>query len=86
MCACLREKKTTKHGNIKTKSKTLEILSMSNPPKIDNFAQQILSMYRPGQLNWGYKIMWKFQDFSVTQILREINFGPFKASKTVILT
>ena len=25
--------------------------------------------------------MWKFQDFSATQILREINFGPFEAQK-----
>ena len=26
--------------------------------------------------------MWKCQDFSATQILREINFGHFEASKT----
>ena len=26
----------------------------------------------------------KFEDFSVTQILREINFGDFKSSKTAI--
>ena len=31
-----------------------------------------LAVYRPGQPNWEYT-MWKFQDFSVTQILREIN-------------
>ena len=30
--------------------------------------------------------MWKFQDFSVAQILREINFGHFKAQKTIIMT
>ena len=42
-------------------------------------------MYRPGQPNWEYT-MWKFQDFSVTQILREINFGHFEALKTAILT
>ena len=29
--------------------------------------------------------MWKFQDFSATQILREINFGHFEASKTANL-
>jgi len=28
--------------------------------------------------------MWKFQDFSVTLILREINFGEFKSSKTAV--
>ena len=28
--------------------------------------------------------MWKFQDFSATQILREINFAHFRVSKTVI--
>ena len=30
--------------------------------------------------------MWKFQDFSAIQILREINFGHFEASKTVSMT
>ena len=28
--------------------------------------------------------VWKFQDFSVTQILREINYGESRNSKTVI--
>ena len=28
--------------------------------------------------------VWIFQDFSVTQILREINFGEFRSSKTAI--
>ena len=36
--------------------------------------------YRPGQPNWVYT-MWKFQDFSATQILCEINFGHFEATK-----
>ena len=30
--------------------------------------------------------MWKFQDFSATQILREINFGHLEAPKIAILT
>ena len=30
--------------------------------------------------------MWKCQDFSATQILREINFGLFEAPKTAVLT
>ena len=30
--------------------------------------------------------VWKFQDFSVTQILREINFGDFRSAKYAILT
>ena len=30
--------------------------------------------------------MWKFQNFSVTQILREIKFGGDRASKSAILT
>ena len=34
----------------------------------------------------GEYTMWKFQDFSTTQILCEINFGHFKAPKTIILT
>ena len=29
--------------------------------------------------------VWKFQDFSVTQILREINFGECRSSKTAFL-
>ena len=41
--------------------------------------------YRPGQPNWEYTIR-KFQDFSATQILREINFGHFEAPKTATLT
>ena len=36
--------------------------------------------YRPGQPNWECTI-WKFLDFSATQILREINFGDFEAHK-----
>ena len=38
--------------------------------------------YRPGQPNWEYSI-WKFQDFSATQILREINLGHFEAQKLI---
>ena len=30
--------------------------------------------------------MWKFQDFSATQILREINVGHFEPPKIAILT
>ena len=30
--------------------------------------------------------MWKFQDFSVTQILREIKFGDSRCAKSAILT
>ena len=30
--------------------------------------------------------MWKFHDFSITQILREINFGNCKSAKSAILT
>ena len=30
--------------------------------------------------------MWKFQNFSATQILREINLGHFEEPKTAILT
>ena len=28
--------------------------------------------------------VWKFQDFSVTQILREINYGESRSSKTAV--
>ena len=30
--------------------------------------------------------MWKFKDFSTTQILREINFEDFRSAKSAILT
>ena len=36
--------------------------------------------YRAEQPNWECT-MWKFQDFSATQILRESNFGHFDAQK-----
>ena len=29
---------------------------------------------------------WKFQDFSITQILREINFGDFRSTQSANLT
>ena len=34
--------------------------------------------YRPGQPNWEFT-MWKFQDFSEADILREISFGHLEA-------
>ena len=30
--------------------------------------------------------LWKFHDFSITQILREINFGDSRSAKSAILT
>ena len=30
--------------------------------------------------------MWKFHEFSITQILREINFGDCRSAKSAILT
>ena len=39
--------------------------------------------YRPGQPSWEYT-MWRFKDLPATQILREINFGHFEASKADI--
>ena len=29
--------------------------------------------------------MWKFQDFPIIQILREINFGELRSSKTAVI-
>ena len=42
-------------------------------------------MYRPGQPNWE-STMWKLQDFSATQILREINFEHSGSAKSAIST
>ena len=35
--------------------------------------------------HWVTK-MWKFHDFSITQILREINFGDSRGAKSAIST
>ena len=32
-----------------------------------------------------YVTVWKFHDFSITQILREINFGDSRSAKSAIL-
>ena len=63
------------------------------------FNNRILPYYTNHRaLNWSkeinlyrfralyYYTLWKFQDFSATQILREINFGHFEAPKTAIFT
>ena len=44
-----------------------------------------MHIYRPGQPNWKY-IIWKFQEFSAIQLLREIDFDHFEGPKTAILT
>ena len=49
------------------------------------------ALYRPGQANLQFShcesnTMWKFQDFSVTQILREIIFGESKSCKIAVFT
>ena len=33
-----------------------------------------------------YYTVWKFQDFSITQMLREISFGDSKSAKSAIFT
>ena len=38
-------------------------------------------MILKGPSNISQSTMWKFQDFSITQILREINFGELRSSK-----
>ena len=45
----------------------------------------MLLLYRPGQPNWE-NTLWKFQDISATQNLRDINCCHFEAPKIVILT
>ena len=44
----------------------------------------MIMKYRPGQSNWEYT-MWKFQEFSATQIFIRNRFGYFEAPKTAIL-
>ena len=34
----------------------------------------------------SFYTVWKFQEFSITQILREINFEDFRSAKSAILT
>ena len=57
----------------------LLLASLETLPFVKDFG------YRLGQPNWENTI-WKFQDFSATQILREIDFSHFEAPKTAILT
>ena len=38
------------------------------------------------QNDWTFITVWKFHDFSITQILREINFEDSRSAKTAILT
>ena len=56
---------------------------MQETEEEDDVIHASLVVYRPGQPNWEYT-MWKFQDFSATQILLENNFGRFEAPKTAI--
>ena len=53
---------------------------MQETEEEDDVIHASLVVYRPGQPNWEYT-MWKFQDFSATQILCEVNFGHFEALK-----
>ena len=43
-------------------------------------------MYSDTNLVSPFFTMWKFQDFQIIQILREINFGESKRSKTANLS
>ena len=56
-----------------------------NSTRILTIWKELFRIYRPGQPNWEFT-MWKFQDFSATQILREFNFCNFKDPKSAILT
>ena len=56
---------------------------MQETEEEDDVIHASLVVYRPGQPNWKYT-MWKFQDFSSTHILCEINFSLFETLKTVI--
>ena len=45
------------------------------------------AIYRPGQANVQlslYDTVWKFPDFSISQNLREINFGDSRSAKSTI--
>ena len=79
---CLGNLKLPDTSNIKLEKIVLSPLNESEGYRI----LEVVSTYRPGQLNWEYYTMLKIQDFSATQILREINFGHFEVPKTAILT
>ena len=69
--------------------KTLEILTAVSAKrekeKWFDLVPDPPQLYRLWQPNGEYT-MWKFQDFSATQVLGEINFGDIKGPKTAILT
>ena len=47
----------------------------------DNVSTNLHSVEKPKI----YSTVWKFHDFSITQILREINFGDSRSAKSAIL-
>ena len=61
------------------------ILCFSNFDNLNNGQYFAKNSYRPGQPKCEYT-MWKFQDFSAIQILREINVGHYEAPQIAILT
>ena len=44
------------------------------------------SVFNSGSLEPKGNTVWKFHDFSITQILREINYGDSRSAKSFILT
>ena len=58
-------------------------------PKLDsvsNFGYNFDSKFRSVWVDHLYSKVWKFENFSATQILRQIKFDNFGVSKTAILT
>ena len=51
-----------------------------------NVSRGTLTFNVPDVLEGKHTTVWKFQDFSVIQILREINFYESRSSKDVVLT
>ena len=55
-----------------------EIQVIGSTPKM------ICHVFESEEVQWPKSTVWKFQDFSVIHILREINFGEFRSSKNAV--
>ena len=79
-----RNKKSWKKDHCKAKGKCYWLENTYHPLSQLLLLWYIVAgwkkMYKPGQPNWEYT-RWKFQDFSASQILSEINFWNFEAPK-----
>ena len=62
----------------------MEQLELSLSRLEDNLSDRWHSKHKGLSVTNSYFTVWKIQDFSITQILREINFGEIRSAKTAV--